>query len=109
MLKSYRREIGLAAAWLLFPLIPVVLEDLHYQTCNLEDSPRFGPDPHEWDWSRWVIMVGPLAGFSFLAGATQALPDEPDSSRRGLRRIYARRAVWVAVGPWAGLLFLISA
>jgi hypothetical protein len=108
MLASYRREIALAAAWLVFPLIPVFLEDLYYQICNLADSPRLGPDPHEWDWRLWVIMVGPLAGFSFLAGATQDLPDDPQSSRRGLRRLFARRAVWVAVGPWVGLLFLLG-
>jgi len=28
MLQSYRREIGRAAAWLLFPVVPVFLEDL---------------------------------------------------------------------------------
>ena len=25
-----------------------------------------------------------------------------------LRRVVARRAVWVAIGPWAGFLFLLA-
>ncbi len=108
MLQSYRREIGLAAAWLLFPIVPVFLEDLYYQIGNLAGSSRFGPDPHEWGWIDWVIMLGPLAGFSFLAGVTQDVPDNPESLRRGLGRFFAHRAVWVAVGPWGGLLILIG-
>jgi hypothetical protein len=104
----YRREIGLAAAWLLFPLMPVLLEDLYYQICNLATSSQLGPDPHDWGWINWVIMLGPLVGFSFLAGATQDAPDDPESSTRGFGRFLTRRAVWVAVGPWGGLLFLIG-
>ncbi len=52
-------------------------------------------------------MVGPLVGFSFLAGAPQEFPNCPDPSRRRLHRFFARRAVWVAVGPWGGLLFVV--
>jgi hypothetical protein len=108
MFQSYRREIGLAAAWLLFPLVPVLLEDLYYQIGNLGASSRFGPDPHEWGWVDWVIMLGPLIGFSFLAGATQDIPDNLGSTRGRLARLFARRAIWVAIGPWCGLLFLLG-
>jgi hypothetical protein len=106
--QSYRKEIGLAAAWLLFPLVPVVLEDLYYQIGNLGASSRFGPDPHEWGWVDWAIMLGPLIGFSFLAGATQDIPDDLESTRGRLGRLFARRAIWVAIGPWCGLLFLLG-
>src|SRR5436190_17271614 len=100
-------ELGLILAWLLFPLVPVILEDLYYQICNSElfGSGRLGPDPHEWNWFLWMLMLGPLLGYSFLAGATLGLPDEPETSRGVLRRFLARRAVWVAIGPWCGFLF----
>jgi hypothetical protein len=108
MLQSYQKEIGLAAAWLLFPLIPVVLEDLYYQTWNLGASWQSAPDPREWRWTDWLVMLGPLVGFSFLAGATQKIPDDLGSSRGKLSRLFARRWVWVAVGPWAGLLLVMG-
>ena len=38
------RELGLILAWLAFPLVPVVLADFCYQTCN-----PLGPDPHDRD------------------------------------------------------------
>ena len=104
MLRTYRREIGLATAWLLFPAIPVVLEDLYYQTWNIGAGSKFGPDPHEWGFGDWIVMLGPLVGFGFLAGATLDVPDDPESSRSRFGRFFARRAVWVAVGPWAGLV-----
>jgi hypothetical protein len=91
-----------ALAWLVFPVVPTLLEDGYYGICNLSLTPFGGPDPYDWDGSRWVILVGPLLGYGFLAGATIGVPDDPD--RRGVRGWLARRAVWVAVGPWVGFL-----
>jgi hypothetical protein len=106
--SHFRRELGLILAWLVFPLVPVILEDMYYQTCNTElfgSGRGGGPDPREWNWGVWVIMLGPLLGYGFLAGATVDLPDQPEVSRGILRRFLARRAVWMAIGPWCGFLF----
>jgi hypothetical protein len=102
-----RRQIGLAISWLVFPLVPVVLEDMYYQGLinpSPEGRPIGRPDPRDWDWLTWVIELGPLLGFAFLAGATLDLPDHPGAMRPGLRRLLSRRSVWVAVGPWWGFL-----
>ncbi len=106
MANRFRREAGLIVAWLVFPLVPVVLEDLYYQSCNNANGGQssFGPDPRTWPWLTWVIMVGPLLGYSFLAGATSDIPDESGTSRRLLSRLVRKRAVWVAMGPWYGFL-----
>jgi hypothetical protein len=97
--NRFRRELGLIAGWLLFPLFPVVLEDMYCSS---------GSEPHDWDWFTWVIMLGPLLGYGFLAGATLSIPDDPAAPRRRLRRVLARRAVWVAIGPWSGFLFWVG-
>jgi hypothetical protein len=104
--SQWRRELGLILAWLAFPLIPAILEALYYRVCTFEifRSARLGPDPHDWDWLIWVLMLGPLVGYSFLAGATVDLPDDLEAPRRGLRRLLARRSVWIAIGPWWGFL-----
>ena len=109
MPNRFRRELGLIIAWLVFPVIPVMLEDIHYSISNVEfgQSGRAAPDPHVWNWFTWIIILGPLLGYGFLAGATVSVPDDPAASRRGWRRILARRAVWVAVGPWWGALVCI--
>jgi hypothetical protein len=99
MTNRFSRELGLIAAWLVFPLIPVVLADFYYQTCNMT-----GEDPREWGWFTWVLVLGPLLGYGFLAGATVDLPDVVGPPFRGWRRLVARRSVWVAVGPWWGFL-----
>jgi hypothetical protein len=106
----FRRELGLVIGWLVFPLVPVILEDFYYQICNLsfESASRMGPDPRAWGWVTWIIMLGPLLGYGFLAGATVDLPDDLGPSSRGLRRLLARRTVWVAIGPWCGFLFLAA-
>jgi hypothetical protein len=102
--NRFRRELGLILAWLIFPLVPVVLEDLYFQVSDLElgNSGRVGPDPRVWGWLVWVLMLGPLVGYGFLAGATMNLPDDDLLPRGGVRRLLGRRAVWVAVGPWWG-------
>ena len=97
------KPLGPVLGWLVFPLVPVVLEDFYYQTCNLG-----GPDPHDWNWFLWMIMLGPLSGYSFLAGATIDLPDDPGALASGWRRFLARRAVWMAIGPWWGFLIWIG-
>jgi MFS family permease len=105
-----RRELGLVIGWLVFPLVPVVLEDIYYQLFNSDfaTSTKTGPDPRAWNWSTWLIMLGPLLGYSFLAGATVDIPDDLGPSCRGLRRLLSRRSVWVAIGPWCGFLFLAA-
>jgi hypothetical protein len=97
--RRFRREIGLIVAWLVFPLVPVILEDVYYGN---------GPDPREWGWESWVVAVGPLLGYGFLAGSTIDLPDEFGTQKRGLRRLLSRRSVWVAIGPWCGPLVLFA-
>ncbi len=84
--RPFRRELALIVAWLVFPLVPVVLEDVYYQisVLNPQANARFGPDPHEWDWSSWVLMLGPLLGYGFLAGATVDLPDDLGAQGRWL-------------------------
>ena len=103
MANRFRRETGRIVAWLVFPLVPVILADFYYQTCNF-----IGADPREWGWFSWVLMLGPLVGYGFLAGATVDLPDDVDQPRRDLRRLASRRAVWVTIGPWAGFLIWIG-
>ncbi len=110
MSPGVRGEIVLAMAWLLFPMLPVILEEFYYQLCvNLLGSTRAGPDPHAWAWGTWLVMLGPLVGYGFLAGSTAEVPDEVSGPKKGLRRVLARRAVWVAIGPWAGFLFVLAA
>ncbi len=110
MANHFRRELGLIVAWLVFPLAPVILEDAYYQICalNLSANASFGPDPREWGWFSWVLMLGPLVGYGFLAGATVDLPDDFGPPLRGWRRLAARRSVWVAIGPWWGPLVLFT-
>jgi len=94
--------------WLVFPLVPVVLGDIYYQICNLNPSStaKFGPDPLDWGWIMWIVMLGPLVGYGFLAGATVDLPDDLDAPRQGWSGLLTRRSVWVAVGPWGGFIVL---
>ena len=104
-----RAEIVMALAWLMFPLVPVLLEELYYQiVVNLLGSVRSGPDPVDWGWGTWVLMLGPLLGYGFLAGSTAEVPDGMAGPQRGLRRVVARRAVWIAIGPWYGFLVLLG-
>jgi hypothetical protein len=108
--NRFRSELGLVVGWILFPLIPVVLEDIYYSISNLNfiAAASAGPDPYDWSWLIWVIMLGPLVGYGFLAGATVRVPDEPAQPRRWFRSLLARRAVWVAMGPWWGALVCIG-
>jgi hypothetical protein len=108
--SPFRRELGLIVGWLIFPLVPVVLEDAYYQICalNVDSRARFGPDPRDWGWGLWFMMLGPLLGYGFLAGATVDLPDAVEPTSRWWRRLAARRSLWVAVGPWWSSLLLFA-
>src|SRR3954452_18661828 len=97
------RGIGMAMAWMLFPLVPAVLGNTYQRTFNELLGPE-SPDPRRWEWQSWALLAGPLLGYGFLAGATLDLPDDP--GRRGRRRWLGRRSLWVAVGPWAGFLVI---
>lgn len=90
---------GAAVAWLVFPVVPAALAVSCHRALNAHD-------PRLWEPSQWALLLGPLAGFGFLAGATVDLPDEP--GRRGLGRLVGRRALWVAVGPWTGYLLSLG-
>lgn len=109
MAGGLRAELGMLLAWLAFPIIPVVLEDLYYQywgTRFLWSLTAF--DPYDWTWGMWHIVLGPLLGYAFLAGATAEALDDASVSQGGWRRLLARRAVWVAIGPWWGFLLLLA-
>lgn len=107
--RGMRTALGMMLAWLAFPMIPVVLEEFYYQvSVNLLGSTRAGPDPGDWEWFTWMIMLGPLVGYSFLAGATAEVPDDVTGPKRGVRRILARRGVWVSLGPWYGFLIIVG-
>lgn len=107
---GFRGEFIMALAWLVFPLVPVLLEDMYYKICvNLFGTSWSGPDPVDWGWVTWTLMLGPLVGYGFLAGSTAEVPDDVGEPRRGLRRISSRRAVRVAIGPWSGFLLALGA
>ncbi len=110
MPKRFDRELGLILAWFLFPLVPVVLQEIYGQVSNYDfpNPSGTGPDPREWGWFVWIIMLGPLVGYGFLAGATMSLPDDDPPPRGRLRRLLGRRAVWVAFGPWWGALVCLG-
>ncbi len=107
--RGMRTELGMMFAWLAFPMIPVVLEEFFYQvSVNLLGATRAGPDPGDWEWNTWLLMLGPLLGYGFLVGATAEVPDDVTGPKRGLRRILGRRGVWVAIGPWYGFLIIVG-
>lgn len=99
---GWARGLWPAVAWLIFPLVPTLAGTLSYEVLNISFFERSGPDPYDWDWSKWLLLTGPLLGYGFLAGMTLGLPDDP--SRRGIRGWPARRSLWVGVGPWIGFL-----
>lgn len=102
MASGHLGGVRSALAWLLFPLVPALLGNAYHRTLNLSFGNRGGPDPRDWAWPAWVILMGPLLGYGFLAGATSGLPDDP--GRRGVRGWLAGRAACVAVGPWVGFV-----
>lgn len=96
--RDRRGGVGLELlAWILFPLVPVVLAQFCYHVLNFSNS-----DPRDWDTERWLVLLGPLVGFGFLVGAFSVL--SPVEGSRGWRAVLASRSVWVGVGPWLGFL-----
>ena len=89
-----------ALAWMVFPLVPALLGQTSHHTMNFGFGG--GPDPREWDWPAWTILLGPLLGYGYLAGATLGLPE--NSLARGWRRWLGRRWVLVGVVPWLGFV-----
>ena len=96
-------RVAAAGLWLAFPVVPLLAEDLYYGLCSHNPHPRAqgGPDPYEWEWVQWGLVLGPLVGYGFLAGATWGVADEPGG--RWWRRWLAWRSAWVGLGPWLGL------
>ena len=101
-MRSTIGRLVAAGGWLAFPVIPLLAEDLYYRLGNLNFAPqaRSGPDPYDWGAAQWALMLGPLLGYGFLAGATWGVADEP-GGRRWWRWAH-RRAAWVGLGPWLG-------
>ena len=64
MPNRFRRELGLILAWLIFPLVPVVLEDLYYpgQQFQFWQRRRAGPDPARMGLARLDHHAGPAPG-----------------------------------------------
>ena len=110
MSTGLRAEILMASAWLLFPMLPVLFEETYFGLFNLNllGTSSAGPEPRDWGWGTWLMMLGPLLGYGFLAGSTAEVPDDVTGPKQGLRRVVARRAVWVAIGPWWGFLFVLA-
>lgn len=100
------RGVRSALAWFAFPLVPALLGIFYHDTCNIGFTQRGGPDPREWNGFSWLLLIGPMLGYGFLAGATISLDEE--SSDRRLRRWLNRRWVRVGVGPWVGGLLLAA-
>jgi hypothetical protein len=112
MSAERRRGLWTALAWFIFPVVPVVLENSYHDFwrvwMGMSLPQSASDDPYAWDWTYWLIQLGPLIGFGFLVGATLAVADEP-TRRRGLRGWLSKRSLWVALGPWAGMLTYVAA
>ncbi len=99
MVRSDGGGVRSVVEWTLFPLAPAILGRAYHQSVG---GLFFQRDPRMWTWLTWLLMLGPLLGYGFLAGATLRLPDDPDL--RGFRAWTSRRAFCVGVGPWVGFL-----
>src|SRR4051812_36944440 len=84
-----------AVAWLAFPLVPTCLGGFHHMlgTLTFFEGGRNGPDPYDWKAPTWAMLLGPLLGYGFLAGATWGIGDEP--GRSPWWKPWRRRAAWV--------------
>jgi hypothetical protein len=101
-MRAWPRGIWIEAiSWILFPLVPVLLEQYFYGLFNWSNE-----DPRDWTTDSWIILLGPLVGYGFLAGATVVLAHVPVKS--GVRGWLSRAALWVGVGPWLGLVLLLA-
>jgi hypothetical protein len=102
MAESRGGSLRAAVAWLIFPVVPAILATAYHGIATIGGADLGGTDPRLWAGRTWALALGPLIGYGVLAGATLALPDDPE--RRGVRSWPMRRAVWVAVGPWSAAL-----
>jgi hypothetical protein len=101
MVDQPRSALGSAIAWMTFPIIPVVAASTYHSMVNLDSV-----DPRQWSFWKGVVLLGPLAGYGYLAGATLRLSD--DALKRSVRSLLGRRAIWLGLGPWLGFLVLGS-
>jgi hypothetical protein len=96
-----------AAGWVIYPAVPATLAMSYHRILSFRRGTFLtGADPRIWSWDQAYLLLGPLVGFAFLAGATLDLPDPP--GLRGWHRVFDRRAAWVAVGPWWGALAVLA-
>lgn len=95
-MRAAFHAIGTVLWWFAFPLVPAALALASYRATNVGHA-----DPTRWNAWQYVFLLGPVFGFSFLAGATSNLPDPPN--RNGTRWLISRRALWVALGPWVAM------
>lgn len=90
-------------SWFTPPLVAVILARAYYETfaqlLAFIDHPK---EPRTWSAIDWIVQVGPLSGFAFLAGA--ALYSPTSNSPRRLWRWLGSNTFAVAVAPWFGFL-----
>lgn len=96
-----------AVTWLLVTMLPVALAIGYNEVAFLLHNGELPPDPRDWNWVAWVLQLGPLLGFGFLAGATLRVAD-PAFERGGPRRWVRKRAFWVTIGPWLGFAIIAA-
>lgn len=101
MVRGLFRALWPAVGWAALPLVPALLAATSYKAANFMEH-----DPREWGIVEFVVLLGPLVGYGFLAGATAVVPDE--QAGRGLKAWLRRRSFWVGVGPWAGFLVCVA-
>jgi hypothetical protein len=97
------KVLGEGLEWLLVTTLPVALAVGYNEVASFLHNGDLPPDPRDWNWAGWALQLGPLLGFGFLAGATMHVPD-PIFECRWPRQWVRKRAIWVAVGPWLGLV-----
>jgi hypothetical protein len=102
--SSAGQTLNSMIAWLMFPLVPTCLGMTYYQTLNRLPNLFQTSDPRGWDRLDWILQLGPLLGFGFLAGATSILPETALPNRGRFRRWFAQRWLIVSVAPWSGFL-----
>ena len=100
-------KAAFSTLWLAFPVIPLLAEDTYHNLLTFESlSTQYGgPDPFDWDWIKWLLALGPLIGYGFLAGTTWGIED---GEVKGWWSVWSRRAIWVGLGPWLGLWILMA-
>ena len=84
MARPFRRELGLIVAWLVFPWCRSFWKThIIISGRRTFSNARFGPIRASGTGACGSLMLGPLLGYGFLAGATVDLPDDVGPPRRG--------------------------